>query len=80
MVPITQIAAVLEPNMDKTSATVEWELTLLLDWVKMTYTEETDAGLTDNLFRYTKGLWNGLFPCYDHYYLPRTNNELEQFF
>ncbi|MBP1988693.1 hypothetical protein [Paenibacillus eucommiae] len=51
-----------------------------MGWVKETYTQESDAPMVDNLFRYSKGFWKGLFICYDHYYVPRTNNDLEQFF
>jgi hypothetical protein len=80
MEPIDHIAALLAPDMDKSSETVEWEMTRLLAWVKQTYTEESDELMVDNLFRYSKGFWRGLFTCYDHYYIPRTNNDLEQFF
>ena len=66
--------------MDKSSETVEWEMTMLLTWVKQTYTEEGDAIMVDNLFNYSKGFWSGLFTCYNHYYIPRTNNDLEKFF
>ena len=53
---------------------------MLLAWVKQTYTEESDELMVDNLFSYSKGFWKGLFTCYDHYYIPRTNNDLERFF
>jgi hypothetical protein len=55
-------------------------MTALLEWMKHTYTETDDAPMVDNVLRYTKGFWNGLFTCYDENYLPRTNNDLEQFF
>ncbi len=42
MKPIRHIAEILEPSMDKTSKTVEWEMTKLLDWVRLSYTEEND--------------------------------------
>jgi hypothetical protein len=29
---------------------------------------------------YTRGFWKGLFTCYDHPHVPRTNNEHERFF
>jgi hypothetical protein len=78
--PISHIAKVLEPDIDKTSETVEWELAHVLEWLKQTYTKEEDAAMVDNVIRYSRGFWKGLFPCYDYYYIPRTNNELEQFF
>lgn len=78
--PLEHIAAILEPDSDKTSATVQWEMTMLLDWMKQTYTEEGDTWVVDNILRYSKGFWRGLFTCYDEYHIPRTNNDLEQFF
>ena len=78
--PLHRIASLLEPDVDKSSETVEWEMTMLLDWVKQTYTEDKGELMVDNLLNYSKGFWNGLFTCYDHYYIPRTNNDLEQFF
>jgi hypothetical protein len=78
--PISHIAAALEPEVDKTSETAEWEMTHVLNWLKQTYSDETDAPMVDNVIRYSRGFWKGLFSCYDHYYLPRTNNDLEQFF
>lgn len=52
----------------------------LLAWVKQTYTEESDAIMVNNLLNYSKGFWKGLFACYDHYHIPRTNNDLERYF
>lgn len=72
--------ALLEPDTDKTSETVHWKMTVLLKWMKQTYTDADDALMVDNVLQYTKGFWNGLFTCYDEYHLPRTNNDLEQFF
>lgn len=78
--PLAHIAAALEPDEDKTSETVEWEMTHVLDWLRITYTEEGDAAMVDNIVNYSRGFWKGLFACYDHYHIPRTNNDLEQFF
>lgn len=78
--PLEHIAALLEPDVDKTSETVQWEMTMLLAWMKQTYTTADDAGIVDNMVRYTNGFWKGLFTCYDEYHIPRTNNGLEQFF
>lgn len=52
----------------------------LLDWVEQTYTEESDQPMVLNLNSYTKGFWKGLFTCYDHPHVPRTNNDHERFF
>jgi len=78
--PLHHMASLLTPDVDKSSETVEWEVTNLLAWVKQTYTKESDAIMVDNLLNYSRGFWKGLFTCYDHYYIPRTNNDLERFF
>lgn len=52
----------------------------LLQWVDLTYTKETDQIMVTNLKSYTKVFWKGLFTCYDHSHLPRTNNDHERFF
>ncbi|GGD58748.1 hypothetical protein [Paenibacillus nasutitermitis] len=70
----------MEPDEDKTSETVEWEMTHVLYWLKQTYTEENDSVMVNNVTNYSRGFWKGLFTCYDHYFIPRTNNDLEQFF
>jgi hypothetical protein len=38
------------------------------------------AGAPDHFRKVTRSYWRGLFRCYDVVDLPRTNNELEQFF
>jgi hypothetical protein len=38
------------------------------------------AGAFDHFRKVTRSYWPGLFRCYDVAELPRTNNELEQFF
>jgi len=78
--PIIHIATALEPADDKTSETVEWEMAHMLNWLKQAYTDENDSVMVNNVTNYSRGFWKGLFTCYDHYYLPRTNNDLEQFF
>jgi hypothetical protein len=52
----------------------------LLNWLEQTYTEETDQLMVKNFMSYTKGFWKGLFTCYDHPHVPRTNNDHERFF
>ena len=34
----------------------------------------------DNLKRYSKGFWEGLFTYYDYPKIPKTDNDLERFF
>ena len=38
------------------------------------------AGAVDHFVKVTRSYWPGLFACYEVEGLPRTNNELEQFF
>lgn len=52
----------------------------LLSWVEKTYISEVDQPMVKNLMSYTKGFWSGLFTCYDHPHVPRTNNDHERFF
>ncbi len=33
-----------------------------------------------HVYRVTRSYWAGLFPCYDDATIPRTNNDLEQYF
>jgi len=74
------VADILNPEVDKSSDSVRFHLQHLLQWVEKTYTEEQDKPMVANLISYTKGFWKGLFTCYDHPYIPRTNNDHERFF
>lgn len=78
--PLNHVAEILNPEVDKSSDSVRFHLRLLLQWVEQTYTEEYDKPMVANLIRYTKGFWKGLFTCYDHPHVPRTNNDHERFF
>jgi len=80
MLPVHHIAAILNPENDKSSDSVQFHLQHLLMWVELTYTEEHDKPMVANLMSYTKGFWKGLFTCYDHPHVPRTNNDHERFF
>lgn len=55
-------------------------MTHVLNWLKQAYTDDDDSVMVDNIVNYSRGFWKGLFTCYDHYFIPRTNNDLEQFF
>lgn len=77
---IRRIANILEPSERKSSESVERRLCSYLNETKEKLNKEEDAEFVDNLLRYSNGFWNGLFACYDHPILPRTNNDLELFF
>ncbi|SDO85396.1 hypothetical protein SAMN04487897_12463 [Paenibacillus sp. yr247] len=49
--PLEHIADLLEPDTDKTSETVRWEMTALLEWMKLTYTKADDVLMVDNVLR-----------------------------
>jgi hypothetical protein len=38
------------------------------------------AAWATHFYRVTRNYWPGLFHCYDHPAIPRTNNDLEQYF
>ncbi|WAH37544.1 hypothetical protein [Alicyclobacillus dauci] len=80
MQPIKSIAAILEPSHDKTSDSVRLELAKQLKNVRENFTAVGDEEMVKTVLSYTDGFWNGLFTCYDHSYMPRTNNDLERFF
>ncbi|MCM2532277.1 hypothetical protein NDK43_07600 [Neobacillus pocheonensis] len=77
---IRRIANILEPSKNKTSESVEKRLSRYLKEIEQTLTKGEDFLIVDNLKRYSKGFWKGLFTCYDHPILPRTNNDHKLFF
>lgn len=80
MQPIHLVAEILSPHIDKRSETVRFHMQQLLNWVERMYTNEDDKPMVTNLMSYTRGFWKGLFTCYDHLHVPRTNNDHERFF
>ena len=78
--PIHRVAEILNPDVDKRSETVQFHMQQLLNWIEQTYTSEEDKPMVANLTSYTRGFWKGLFTCYDHLHVPRTNNDHERFF
>ena len=77
---IRRIATILEPSKRKTSRSVQTRLSGYLKETEKKLTKEEDAEVIANLKRYSNGFWKGLFACYDHPILPRTNNDHELFF
>ncbi|WP_391209475.1 hypothetical protein [Psychrobacillus sp. L4] len=77
---IRRIATILEPSKRKTSDSVRNRLAFYLKEIERKLTKEEDEEFVDNLKRYSKGFWKGLFACYDYPILPRTNNDHELFF
>jgi hypothetical protein len=78
--PLHHVAGILNPTDDQTSESVRIQMQWLLDWVEKNFTLESDQPMVSNLKSYTKGFWKGLFTCYDHLHVLRTNNDHERFF
>jgi hypothetical protein len=77
---IEQIAAALANPEEADATTVEAALRDVLTEV-LTY--RGDAALAEwapHVYRVTRSYWPGLFHCYDDPTIPRTNNDLEQYF
>lgn len=77
---VLAIADVLAPSPRKTSQLVEKRLRRYIERIERTLIKQEDSDFVENLKRYSKGFWKGLFTCYDHPKIPRTNNEIELFF
>jgi hypothetical protein len=80
MEPVHRIVQALDPTEEKTSESVRNEMSGILEWLQHTYTLEADLPMVKNVTSYTRGFWKGLFSCYDHSFLPRTNNDHERFY
>jgi hypothetical protein len=78
--PLHHVASILNPDVDQTSESVRLHMQSLMQWLEQTYNMEHDAPMVANFKSYTKGFWRGLFTCYDHPHVPRTNNDHERFF
>ena len=76
---VLAIARILEPAPHKTGRSVEQALFQYLNETEATLTQAFDQPFVDNLKKYSQGFWKGLFTCYDHPLIPRTNNDLELF-
>lgn len=77
---IIQIALILAPAKNKSGRSVEKRLQQYLNETENKLSKEQDKPFIQNLKNYSKGFWKGLFTCYDHPLIPRTNNDLELFF
>ena len=74
-------AAEVLANEDKADAArVEANYRELLDEVLKAKSDERVAEWATTFYKVTRSYWRGLFHCYDMPELPRTNNELEQYF
>jgi hypothetical protein len=77
---IVQVAQVLANPDGVDAAAVETALRAVRTEVLRYQGDEAVAGWATHFYRVTMSYWRGLFHCYDHPDIPRTNNELEQYF
>jgi len=77
----TQAAAILDNPAGDSGETVRGRYEALLERLRAEATElPALAPAITHFLKVTRSYWPGLFHCYDVPGLPRTNNDLEQFF
>lgn len=77
---IRQAAQLLGNDAGTDAATVETAYRALLVEVLTAQADDTLAPWATHFYKVTRNYWRGLFHCYDHPEIPRTNNDLEHFF
>ena len=73
-------ADVLANDEKAAGARVEEQYRALLEEVLTAQGDEALAAWATHFYKVTRSYWRGLFHCYDVPELPRTNNDLEQYF
>ena len=77
---LVRAAEVLANEEQASAATVEKKYRDLLEEVLTAKTDEAVIEWATTFYKVSRSYWRGLFHCYDMPELPRTNNELEQYF
>ena len=77
---IQRAAEVLANSEQADRATVEETYHALLEEVMKAKEESSVAEWAVHFYKVTRSYWRGLFHCYEMPEVPRTNNELEQYF
>ena len=77
---LVRAADVLANEEQAKAARVEARYRELLEEVLKGKSDERVAEWATTFYKVTRNYWRGLFHCYDMLELPRTNNELEQYF
>jgi hypothetical protein len=79
---LAQLSAILEPTeaMKPTAAQVAQELQAYLDHLDREVSDPLLLDFQRHLRKVSRSYWPGLFHCYDHPDIPRTNNGLESHF
>ncbi len=77
---LQRAAQVLANDAGADGATVEATYRAVLADVLTHQADPTVAPWATDFYKVTRNYWPGLFHCYDDAAIPRTNNELEQYF
>jgi hypothetical protein len=77
---LQRAADVLANEAGAHGATVEVNYRTLLEEVLKATSDERVAEWATTFYTVTRSYWRGLFHCYDMAGVPRTNNDLEQYF
>ena len=77
---LQRAAQVLANDEQADAASVEANYRALLDEVLKAQGDEAVAAWATTFYTVTRSYWRGLFHCYDLPEVPRTNNDLEQYF
>ena len=75
-----QATEVLANAEQAPGARVEASYRALLEEVLKAKSDERVAEWATTFYKVTRSYWRGLFHCYDMPEVPRTNNDLEQYF
>ncbi len=77
---LVRAAEVLANEEKADAARVEEKYRELLEEVLTAKSDEAVAAWATTFYKVSRSYWRGLFHCYDLPEVPRTNNELEQYF
>ena len=77
---LLRAAEVLANEEQADAARVEGKYRELLEEVLKAKSDESVAEWATTFYKVTRSYWRGLFHCYDMPEVPRTNNDLEQYF
>ncbi len=77
---IEEAAHVLANPEGRDGATVEAAMRALRTEIVTFHDDKVVGAWATHFYKVTMSYWRGLFHCYEHPELPRTNNDLEQYF
>ena len=78
---VEEAAEILKNHAEEVAEAVKSRYQALLERMReQGATAGTLQGAVEHFLKVTQSYWPGLFHCYDVEGLPRTNNDLEQFF